>query len=146
MHIKKQDLIKQYPVICNSRDSQFTLHSVSKFLYSVHYVPFMPIFLYSRASVTAKYKSMCSDIHTLAGIRLIEHIKQVSYKYWSFTKHIVKLTTGTCIGIGIATGYGLDNRGVGVWVLVGQDMFLLHVVQTGSGTHIASYSIGIKAI
>jgi hypothetical protein len=36
---------------------------------------------------------------------------------------------------GIATGYGLDDRGVVVRIAVGQEFSLLHVVQTGSGVH-----------
>jgi hypothetical protein len=39
---------------------------------------------------------------------------------------------------GIATGYGLDGRGIGVRVPVGV-FSLLHVVQTDSGAHPASY-------
>jgi hypothetical protein len=42
----------------------------------------------------------------------------------------------------IATGYGLDDLGVGVRVLVEQEFPLLHVVQTDSEDHPASYSIG----
>jgi hypothetical protein len=41
--------------------------------------------------------------------------------------------------VGIATCYGLDDRGVGVPVPEGSRMSLLHVVQTGSGAHPASY-------
>jgi hypothetical protein len=44
--------------------------------------------------------------------------------------------------VGIATGYGLDDRGVGVLVPVGQELSLLHVVQTGSGVHPTSYPMG----
>jgi hypothetical protein len=44
--------------------------------------------------------------------------------------------------VGIATGYGLDDRGVGVLVPIGQQFSLLHVVQTGSGAHPASYPMG----
>jgi hypothetical protein len=44
--------------------------------------------------------------------------------------------------VGIATGYGLDDRGVGVRVLVGQEFSLLHVVQTGSGARPVSYQMG----
>jgi hypothetical protein len=42
--------------------------------------------------------------------------------------------------VGTATGYGLDDRGVGV--RYGQEFSLLHVVHTGSGVHPASYSMG----
>jgi hypothetical protein len=44
--------------------------------------------------------------------------------------------------VGIATGYGLDDRGVGVKSLKGQELSLLHSVQTGSGVHSTSYSVG----
>jgi hypothetical protein len=43
--------------------------------------------------------------------------------------------------VGIATGYDLEGRGVGVRVAVGQDFFL-HVVQTRSGAYPASYTMG----
>jgi hypothetical protein len=41
--------------------------------------------------------------------------------------------------VGIATGYGQDNRGVGVRVRYGQEFSLLHFVQTDSGALTASY-------
>jgi hypothetical protein len=41
--------------------------------------------------------------------------------------------------VGIATGYGLDDWEVGVRVPVGS---LLHVVQTGSGVHPTTYTMG----
>jgi hypothetical protein len=41
--------------------------------------------------------------------------------------------------IGIATGYELEDRGVGVRVPVEQEFSFLHVLQTGSGVHPASY-------
>jgi hypothetical protein len=39
----------------------------------------------------------------------------------------------------IATGYGLDDWGVGVRIPVVQEFSLLHVVQKDSGAHLASY-------
>jgi hypothetical protein len=39
--------------------------------------------------------------------------------------------------VGIATAYGMDDRGVGVRVPVGSEISLLHTVQTGSGAHLA---------
>jgi hypothetical protein len=41
--------------------------------------------------------------------------------------------------VGIATDYGLHDRGVGICVPEGQVFSLLHVVQTGSGAHPALY-------
>jgi hypothetical protein len=40
--------------------------------------------------------------------------------------------------VGIVTGYEVDGRGVGVWVPV------VHVVQTGSAAHPASYPMDIR--
>jgi hypothetical protein len=42
--------------------------------------------------------------------------------------------------VGIATGYGLDDRAVGVRVPVVKNF--LHVVQTGSRAHPVSYPMG----
>jgi hypothetical protein len=42
----------------------------------------------------------------------------------------------------MATGFELDSRGVGVLVPVGEYFSLLHVVETGSGAHPASYPMG----
>jgi hypothetical protein len=44
--------------------------------------------------------------------------------------------------VGIATAYGLDDREVRVRVPVGSEFSLLHIVQTGSGAHPASYPMG----
>jgi hypothetical protein len=44
--------------------------------------------------------------------------------------------------VGIAIGYWLDDRGVGVRVPVGSRISLLHVVQPGSGVHPTSYPMG----
>jgi hypothetical protein len=48
--------------------------------------------------------------------------------------------------VGIATRYGLDDRGVGIRVPVGSKFSLLHIVQIGSGTHAASYPMGTGSI
>jgi hypothetical protein len=45
------------------------------------------------------------------------------------------------MGAGIATGYGLDDRGVGVRVPVGSRIFTFHIVQTGSGFRPTSYPL-----
>jgi hypothetical protein len=46
----------------------------------------------------------------------------------------------------MGTGYGLNGRGVGVLVAVGANIFSVHRVQTGSGTHHCSYPVGTGAI
>jgi hypothetical protein len=42
----------------------------------------------------------------------------------------------------MATGYGREDRGVGVRVPEGQEFSLLHSGQTGSVAHPVSYSMG----
>jgi hypothetical protein len=44
-------------------------------------------------------------------------------------------------GVGIATGYGLDDQEVGIRVPVRQEFSLSHVVQTGYGVHPAFYPL-----
>jgi hypothetical protein len=44
--------------------------------------------------------------------------------------------------VGIATSYGLDDRGVGVRVPVGSKCSLLQIVQTGSEVLPTSYRMG----
>jgi hypothetical protein len=44
--------------------------------------------------------------------------------------------------VGIATVYGLDDRGVGIQVLVGSTIVFLYIVHTGSGVHPIPYPMG----
>jgi hypothetical protein len=46
--------------------------------------------------------------------------------------------------VGIATGYGLDSRGIGVQVPIGANFSPFYIVQTGSGAHRVFYLIGIE--
>jgi hypothetical protein len=46
--------------------------------------------------------------------------------------------------VGIATGYVLDDREVGVRVQVRQEFLFLHVFQTGFWVHPTSYSMEVK--
>jgi hypothetical protein len=47
--------------------------------------------------------------------------------------------------VGIALGYGLDDRGSRVRSLTGAENFSLHHrIQNGSGAHSASYRIGTR--
>jgi hypothetical protein len=48
--------------------------------------------------------------------------------------------------VGIVTGYGLDDRGVGFRVWLGSRIFFLHVLQTGSMVHPISCPKGTGAI
>jgi hypothetical protein len=47
------------------------------------------------------------------------------------------------IAVGIAIGYGLNDRGAGVRVPVEARILLSHVVQTGSGAHPTSCPMGV---
>jgi hypothetical protein len=59
-----------------------------------------------------------------------------------FCEVTLRVVSSRDSAIGIATGYGLDGRGVGVRVPVGARFSPLHVDHTGSGAHPASYPIG----
>jgi hypothetical protein len=48
--------------------------------------------------------------------------------------------------VGIASGYGLDDRGVGVRVPVGSRILFSKFSKTGSGAHPASYPKGTGAL
>jgi hypothetical protein len=63
-----------------------------------------------------------------------------SFEYFSFLLSIFGKSRDSSVGI--VTGYGLDNYGVGFESWWGQEFSLLHVVQTGPGTHPASYPMG----
>jgi hypothetical protein len=48
--------------------------------------------------------------------------------------------------VGIATGYGLDDRGSEFEYRSGQEFSVLHVVQTVSGVHPTSYPMGNEGL
>jgi hypothetical protein len=63
-------------------------------------------------------------------------------KLHNFILHLV-LFKSRDSSVGIATGYGLDDRGSRVLFLAGAGIFSLHHrYQTGSGAHSASYPMG----
>jgi hypothetical protein len=64
-----------------------------------------------------------------------------------FRTEKLKITTerfekGRDSAVGIATGQSLNDSGVGVRVLKGSKIFLLHVVQTGFKVHPTPYPMG----
>jgi hypothetical protein len=68
---------------------------------------------------------------------------------WCLVKHRDTFTNFTYMlyksrdsSVGIALGYGLDDRGSGVRFPSGAGNFSLHRVQNGSGAHPASYPMG----
>jgi hypothetical protein len=55
-----------------------------------------------------------------------------------------QVTKGRNNIVGIATGYGLDDEGVGIRVQWGQEFSLLHVVQTGPPSLLSKgYRLGV---
>jgi hypothetical protein len=64
----------------------------------------------------------------------------------SLLKHAFYILFSRGSAVGIATGYWLDDRGFGVRVPDGNEISLLHTVQTGSWAHPASYQMGIGAL
>jgi hypothetical protein len=63
---------------------------------------------------------------------------------WSFTFHPSRSKSRDS-SVGIALGYGLDDRGSRVRFPEGAGNFFLHYrVQNGSGAHLASYPMGTR--
>jgi hypothetical protein len=63
--------------------------------------------------------------------------------YISFSFRFATILKKICdSSVGIATGGGLDDRGVGVRFPVGSRISVLRVVQIDSGAHPASYPMG----
>jgi hypothetical protein len=55
------------------------------------------------------------------------------------TSHEILFKLTSVLHVSIATGYGLEDEGIGVRVTVGARFFNSQVVHTGSGAHPASY-------
>jgi hypothetical protein len=66
--------------------------------------------------------------------------------YYELDIHVLPDLNNTDSLVGIATGYGLEDRGVVVRVPVGPKIFFLHVVQTGSGVHPTFYPRGTREL
>jgi hypothetical protein len=75
-------------------------------------------------------------------------IRCICYVYINYTKNpsILNILTTTTVlcksrdsSVGIAMGYGLDDRGSGIRFPAGAGNFSHHRVQNGSGAHPASY-------
>jgi hypothetical protein len=64
-------------------------------------------------------------------------------RIWNFVVSLPEFFNVLCSAVSIETDYGLDDREVGVRVLVGSRKFLLfYIVQTRSVAHPASYPVG----
>jgi hypothetical protein len=65
-----------------------------------------------------------------------------AYENWNILSSYYRKVRNEDSVVGIVTGYGLDDRGIGVRVPVGSRFFsLFRVVQTGSGVH-SAYPMG----
>jgi hypothetical protein len=83
-------------------------------------------------------ENLILDSNSSVSVLTYVKLKSIMF-YFSILLHCIQ--AGNSI-VGIATGYGLEDWGVGVWVPVGQEFSLLHVLQTGYGAHPASYPMG----
>jgi hypothetical protein len=62
-------------------------------------------------------------------------LESFSNLHYHVQKQVLRLV------VGIATGYGLDDEGVGVRVPVGTRVFTSLYLETGSGVHPAYYPV-----
>jgi hypothetical protein len=77
-------------------------------------------------------------------MNLWNHGDGVPETFWNhpFKYSQLHCTMGLLGYLFIATGYGLDDREVGIRVLAGSRIFSLDVVQSGPGVHPTSYPMG----
>jgi hypothetical protein len=65
------------------------------------------------------------------------------FKIWSYLLNYLfmymSFLTNRDIAVCIATGYGLDGRGFGIWVVARENSCPLYLVQADAGFHPASY-------
>jgi hypothetical protein len=85
-------------------------------------------------------RTNCSTFRRLSNmsVRRVGFILWVEY-FWHVRIFLFNLSE---FAVGIATGYALDDLEAGVRVPVGSKSSLLNVVQTGSGVHRTSYTVG----
>jgi hypothetical protein len=87
----------------------------------------------------------CYICQSLANIfSKISHISRIlTHSFLQLRVVLILTNKGRCSSVGIATGYGLDDRGSGVRFPVGaENSSLLHRVQTGSGALQLSCRVG----
>jgi hypothetical protein len=89
-------------------------------------------------------ENMVSIYKTTCHYGLIFSMKMEAGCFFKILVSIYKNVTSRDSAVGIATGYGLDDQGVGGRVLWGQEISLLHVVQTSSGPHPISCPVGTE--
>jgi hypothetical protein len=83
-------------------------------------------------------------MRTYEGVNVYVHASLTSTLVrdeWSASR-LGRFNPGEISAVCIATAYGLDDREVRVGVPVGSKLSFLHIVQTGSGAHPASYPVG----
>jgi hypothetical protein len=69
------------------------------------------------------------------------HLISIKLGVWDLCQKLMSRHSS----VGLATGYGLDDRMIGVRFPAGAgNVFLRHHVQTGSGAHSASYPMGTE--
>jgi hypothetical protein len=101
-----------------------------------------PSSMYSYSHIKSiRLSSIIRTLHVSAPLTIIRctSCRGNCYNLHSNCVKYLRNTRSRDSSVGIATGYGLEDGGVGVRDPVGQAFSLLHVVQTGSGVHPTSY-------
>jgi hypothetical protein len=75
-------------------------------------------------------------------LQLYTTVFKLSVRYYNCLVYFISRRDGS---VGIALGYGLDDRGSRVRFPAGGGSFPLHRVQNGSGAHPASYPMGTRS-
>jgi hypothetical protein len=100
----------------------------------------------SVTSQDVSYKDM--KLCIMKSICTWEARSKIGHIYFIMRSYVHIFNSSTSIGwnrdsvVGIATSYVLDDRVVGVRVPVGSRIFTSPIVQTGSGAHPTSYTMG----
>jgi hypothetical protein len=129
-----------------------TLHCIALHCITLHYITY----LITSHHITLRYVMLrCTAFQCITFRYVFSVALHCVTLYYVVSRYVTWLcmalhyTTSYCVMMSrdslvcIATGYGLDDRMIGVRFPVGAGNFsLLPRVQTGSGTHPASYPLG----
>jgi hypothetical protein len=120
---------------------QFSLCSLS-FLTAKKY--HFPIYLYFFRVVSSFQVFRSKFCMHFLSLQCVLHFPPISYSL-NLISYIPQISKSRDSSVGIALGYGLDDRGSRVRFPAGAGNFSLHHrVQNGSGAHSASHPIGTR--
>jgi hypothetical protein len=93
--------------------------------------------------ITSEIEMHSKTLHYRSTQILVSVSHTINRKY--FVSILFYVSSRINLGVGIATGYGLDDRGFGVESWYSQEYSILNIVQTGSVVHPTSYPMGTGA-